>query len=411
VVIVALASLSCVVSGITGCGSSGASATADDAGSVGDEASTTTRSSKPGTTTGSKDAGAAGEGGDSVAPPSGAHPTGAQPGHGKPTWLRASGGEILNSEGVAIRLYGVNRSGTEYACVNNFGIFEGPSDAASISAMKSWKVNAVRVPLNEDCWLGINGVQAQYSGAAYQAAITDYVHLLLTNGMYPIVDLHWNAPGTTLATGQQPMPDSDHSVDFWTQVATAFKGESDVVLELYNEPWPDNNQDTDAAWACWQNGGACPSVPYPVAGMQTLVTAVRATGAGNLVLLGGVQYSNALSQWLTHKPADPLNNLAAAWHVYASNTCNNETCWDATAGQVLQQVPVVTTEIGDDNCDGSFPDTLMTWLDGHGQNYLGWAWDVFGTSCANYSLISDYDGTPNGSYGAAFQSHLAAVTQ
>ena len=24
--------------------------------------------------------------------------------------------------------------------------------------MKAWNINAVRVPLNEDCWLGINGV-------------------------------------------------------------------------------------------------------------------------------------------------------------------------------------------------------------------------------------------------------------
>ena len=35
--------------------------------------------------------------------------------------------------------------------------------------MKTWSINAVRVPLNEDCWLGINGVKPQYGGAAYRS--------------------------------------------------------------------------------------------------------------------------------------------------------------------------------------------------------------------------------------------------
>jgi endoglucanase len=308
-----------------------------------------------------------------------------------------------------VNLYGVNRSGTEYACVDGFGIFDGPSDAASITAMKAWGVNAVRIPLNEDCWLALNGVAAAYSGPAYQSAIVAYVELLLSNGVYPILDLHWTAPGTTLATQQQPMPDSDHSTDFWTGVATTFKGDTDVVFELFNEPWPDNNQDTDAAWTCWQSGGSCPSISYAVAGMQTLVTAVREAGASNVLLLGGVEYSNALSQWVAHKPHDPLNNLAAAWHVYPENACITSDCWDSIEGGVTASYPIVATEVGDDQCDGAFPTSVMSWLDAHHQSYLGWAWDTFGTSCANYSLITDYDGTPNGAYGAAFKAHLGLV--
>jgi len=331
------------------------------------------------------------------------------PGRGHPVWLHASGGDIVDAQGKTLRLFGVNRSGTEYACVNGGGIFDGPSDAASIAAMKAWKVNAVRVPLNEDCWLGINGVASQYAGATYQAAIIAFVDLLLQNGIYPIVDLHWTAPGATLATGQEPMPDSDHAPAFWTDVATKFKGEANVILELFNEPWPDNDQDTDAAWTCWQSGGACPGISYPVAGMQSLVDAVRATGAGNLLLLGGVEYSNALSQWVAHKPTDPLNNLAAAWHVYLSNTCNNQTCWEQTAGAVAKAFPVVATEVGDSACNGAFPTSVMTWLDTQNQSYLGWAWDAYSTGCSNYSLITDYTGTPTAVYGAAFQSHLASA--
>ena len=67
--------------------------------------------------------------------------------------------------------------------------------------MKMWKINVVRIPLNEDCWLGLNG--ANPSGDPYQKAIISYVNLINQNKMYVIVDLHWNAPGSTKATGQQ----------------------------------------------------------------------------------------------------------------------------------------------------------------------------------------------------------------
>jgi len=335
-----------------------------------------------------------------------------QPQHGRGEWLHVSGTSIVDPQGAVVRLFGVNRSGTEYECVDGDGIFDGPADVASIKAIKAWNANAVRIPLNEDCWLGINGVAAAYGGDAYKGAIAAYVHLLLANGVYPILDLHWTAPGDTQATGQEPMPDTDHSVTLWTDVATMFRGEANVIFELFNEPWPDGDQDTDAAWDCWQNGGTCSGVSYPVAGMQTLVTAVRATGAGNLVLLGGVEYSNGLSQWVQRKPSDPANNLAVAWHIYPENQCNAEACWDGDAGPAATAAafPIVATEIGDSNCDATFPTSVMTWLDKNGsQSYLGWTWDTFGASCGLYSLVTDYDGSANGAYGMAFKTHFASV--
>src|SRR5204862_1958189 len=102
---------------------------------------------------------------------------------------------------------------------------------------------------------------------------------------------------------------------FWADVATAFLDDDGVILEPYNEPFPDGNMDGDAAWACWRDGCiANQSVPtgatattYQATGMQAIVDAIRATGSRHVILLGGVQYSNALTQWLAHKPADPLN--------------------------------------------------------------------------------------------------------
>jgi len=84
----------------------------------------------------------------------------------------------------------VNRSGTEYACAQGWGFFDGPSDSASIAAIAAWKANAVRVPLNETCWLAINGVKPAYAGANYARAIGDFVDRLNRAGLVVILELH-----------------------------------------------------------------------------------------------------------------------------------------------------------------------------------------------------------------------------
>ena len=315
--------------------------------------------------------------------------------------LRVSGSTIVNGMGQPLRLLGVNRSGTEYQCIHNNGIFDGPSDAASVGAIASWHTNAVRVPLNEDCWLGINGAPAAYAGAAYQQAIVTYVNLLNSYGLAAILDLHWNAAGAGQATGQQQMPDADHAPAFWSSVAGVFKGNSSVIFDLYNEPH-------DVSWACWRDGGSCSGVGYGVAGMQSLVTAVRNTGATNVIMLGGLAYANDLSRWLAYEPVDPTNNLAAAWHVYNFNSCNNTGCYDSQVAPVAARVPLVTGEMGENDCAHGFIDATMAWLDAHNGNYLGWAWNTF--DCGGFpALIVDYSGTPT-AFGIGLRDHLAALT-
>ena len=65
-------------------------------------------------------------------------------------------GNRLVDNGRTVQLLGINRSGTEYMCKEGFGdVFDGPNDQASVNAMKTWRINTVRVPLNESCWLGV----------------------------------------------------------------------------------------------------------------------------------------------------------------------------------------------------------------------------------------------------------------
>ena len=335
--------------------------------------------------------------------------------HGTAPRLHVSGNRLVNSRGRPVLLHGANRSGTEFLCVQGHGIFDGPTDQASISAMKAWGINAVRIPLNEGCWNGESYVNPAYAGASYQNAIKAYVRLLNANGMVAILDLHWSDgryPVHCLSAEARclkPMPDQAQAVPFWTSVANTFKGNDAVIFDLFNEPFPERAAHSEAAgWQCWLHGGTCPGIGYPVAGMQSLVDAVRATGARNVILVGGLAYANDLTGWLANEPADPDHNLAASWHSYNFNACSSLSCWTSQVAPVMAQVPVVAGEIGQNDCASGYITALMNWLDSQSSSYLAWAWNADFPCASGPSLITSYAGTPT-PYGAGYQAHLRSL--
>jgi hypothetical protein len=325
---------------------------------------------------------------------------------------------------------------------------------------------AVRIPLNEDCWLNTNLPGGDpYGGVGYQQEIESFVSDLNAHGIYAILDLHWTAPGNQTALEQQPMPDMDHSPAFWTSVATAFKSNPAVVFDLFNEPYDptdqrsgdDENASDAITWGCWESGtkpdavgGGAPPVPcftqaydangdpttrYQIVGMQTLLTDIRNVGATQPILVGGLDYADDLGDtndangggqgWMQHAPDDPLNQEAASFHNYQGEGCDNQTCWENTVKSVAAHVPVVTGEFAEDNylavgCNASpeastFDDRYMNWADTNGVSYLAWVWIVDDPpqpgddTCDRHGLLSSYDGTPLAPNGTAVHDHLTAL--
>jgi endoglucanase len=326
---------------------------------------------------------------------------------GPPAALHVSGNRILDAQGRAIQLRGVNRSGTEYACIQGWGIFDGPSDAASVRAIASWHVNIVRIPLNEDCWLGINGVKPQYSGARYRAAIVAYVNLLHHYGIYAELSLMWAAPGRYRATYQSGGPDEDHAPAVWAGMAKTFKSDGDVILAPWGETVVDAN--------CFLKGGVCEATygphnaPYRIAGMQQAVTVMRDAGYRGVIAIPGIDYANNLSQWLTHEPRDPLHQLVAEAHVYGTNTCDDVSCFQSTFAPVARRVPLLLGEVGESvdgsDCGSRYISVIVDWADAHDVGYEAWTWDTWG-NC--FALIKNYDGAPANPYGAWVKAHYAS---
>jgi hypothetical protein len=318
-------------------------------------------------------------------------------------------------------LHGINRGDAAYSCINGSRIFAGPVDQASVNELKAWNINAVRLPLNEDCWLAINGVSSSYSGANYINAIVNYVNLLESNNIYVMPDLHWNAPGTYLANSQEPMADSDHAVAFWSSVAHTFASNRGVLLDLYNEPYPSSYM----SWSCWANGGcnvtcshgACTGVSFAVAGMSQMLTAVRnAEGSGwhHPVLMGGLGSASDLTGWLANHPTDPAGQLVANAHAYNDGqSCQDPSpggCLDTTWKPIIQAgYPLTLNEFGQTGCVwNSWLNSMMTWMQANGSSgYLPWGWDG-GAACSDPGLITSWAGSAN-AYGQGDQSHILGL--
>jgi hypothetical protein len=256
--------------------------------------------------------------------------------------VKVRGNRLVDGADNLLQLRGVNFSGFEFVAISGFnpadpsGGQAGQPNGPRWSALKTWNANTIRFALNEASWLGHSCVDTDGvtrnpdPGGNYRSHIRNQVQEANAAGLYVILELHWAAPGNSCPMVQTQMANADHSVDFWTSVATTFKDNPAVIFSLYNEPFMFGLSPGADPWKVMMRGGTLSYYPassgtsnyrnidtaWSVAGMQTMLDAVRATGATNVVLIGGVDFSNNMSEWLANKPQDALNQIAAGWHPY-----------------------------------------------------------------------------------------------
>jgi hypothetical protein len=318
--------------------------------------------------------------------------------------ISVAGPHLVDGAGRVVQLRGVSYSGAEYACGRSGEVFDGPADDSLADAIARWGANTVRVPINGQCWAAI---------PRYTDEIAKLVGLLHARGLYVILDLHWSAPPPMRADRLRPMPNAAKDPDTWRSISRRFADDAAVLFDAYNEPFPDRAGVEGNPWKCWRDGCVVKDEDgaYRAAGMAELVSAIRSTGAKQPILLAGLDYANDVRDFLAYRPPDRA--LALSVHVYSFNRCRDEACWGAEIAPSLKQVPVVATEIGEDDCAHGFIDRFMRWSDEHGVSYLGWSfnpWDgASPTACGaqKVALIADWSGEPT-PYGRGLRDHLLA---
>ncbi len=342
---------------------------------------------------------------------------------GPPT-LRVQGRQLVDGAGKPVQLRGVNRAVFESRCTyDDTGFNDGPVDQASVTAMKSWKMNAVRVTLNDQCWLGVNGLPAGGNAAGYRSAVLAYIRLLRANGLYvmPVVEVFGS--DAQKATQIDYMPDKSHMPAFWRSIASALKSDRGVIFDPVTEvamaDWNDPHPDPAGQWACWLHGCTIDSVydnapRFTAAGLQSLVSTIRSTGAKQPIVLGGIDYNADLTQLLTHLPSDPAHQLVASGHIYDFVQGKDvDAFFHDQLEPIAKRMPVILGELGERYCDSgsaAYTKHVLGLIDSEKRkgNLIGvleWAWNAVqgpdGWHCptGQYGeggplLIRSYNGTP-----------------
>lgn len=208
-----------------------------------------------------------------------------------------AGGEFGEGRGV---------HGTDY-------IYPAPGDSANgdLSVWQSAGLNTYRLPF---WWERLQPASRAELDAAELALLRTTVQAYSAYG-HVILDLHnFGRYGGGVVTGPQPANDL---ADFWVRLLGAMPDSDRIIVGLMNEP-----HDIDAAtWA---------------AEAQRAVSAIRAAGHSNLILVPGTNWSGAHS-WNDGSPSnatalaslrDPLNNLAFEAHQYldSNSAGHSEQC-------------------------------------------------------------------------------------
>ncbi|MCZ4499218.1 MAG: glycoside hydrolase, family 5 [Marmoricola sp.] len=311
------------------------------------------------------------------------------------------GNQIIDKrDGSTFVPRGVNWSSFEYACTQGWGYSEldrlggdaaGETEAAAIAG---WGANTVRLPVNEDCWLGTRGAPVSDATTMrtpddYRANVHRFIEALNAHGLVVILDLQSRKRVGQNDFGNLAMPDAE-SLAFWKSAATEYAGNPSVIFDAFNEPYSRFDPSTGTyalqlTWDCWRDGGCEAPVQddrveplgpqrYQTVGMSAVVAEIRSTGARQPILLGGLDYANDLTGWLDHAPSDP--QLIASFHSYPFKKCKAEACWDATVGTVATSVPVVAGEVGDTDHRGGYVNSFVSWANSHKLGWLAWVWDA-----------------------------------
>lgn len=251
-----------------------------------------------------------------------------------PKMLKVQGNQIVDSDGQPVWLQGVAIPSLEWSNT-------GDQIQKSVEvAINEWKVNCIRLPVKDDRWFGRAAGQND-GGAQYRQIIDNAINYSAARGVYFVIDLHrFRAP-------------KESDAEFWRDVATKYKDHPAVLFELFNEPH-------DLPWDVWRDGGTVTDkkrntdaqaenneklTTFETIGMQKLIDAVRETGAKNIVIVGGLDWSYDLSGILKGYACDDRggNGIVYSTHVYPWKRK-----WQEKFLDVAEKYPLFLGEVGAD---------------------------------------------------------------
>jgi endoglucanase len=251
-------------------------------------------------------------------------------------------------------------------------------------------------------------------GGAFDATeldrLTKTVNGLTSRGAYVLIDPHNYARynGTLINSGSVTYA---QFADFWTRLANVFKGNSRVIFGLMNEP---NTMSTEV----WVNAA------------NQAISAIRATAAGNLILVPGNAWTGAHSwtqNWYGTANAQAMldirdagNNYAFEVHQYLDSDFSGTTdsCAGTTIGsQKLVEFTNWLKQNGKKGFLGEFGggrnatcssalDNIVDYMEANSSVWLGWTYWAAGPMWGDYIFTLEPSGSTDRPQMDALESHL-----
>ncbi|MFT3784206.1 MAG: cellulase family glycosylhydrolase [Nibricoccus sp.] len=326
---------------------------------------------------------------------------------GWPSEIHLEGKKLLDAQGREVWLQGVNVVSLEFTSQGDH------VREAIIEAIEHWKCTVIRLPVKESYWYGREKGQSD-AGAAYRKLVDECVSLIASRGVYIVIDLH-----------RYRAVRPEH-VEFWRDAAVRFKNHPAVLFDILNEPH-------GISWEVWRNGGfveerkentADEDSFLPAAeaaksrrgfespGMQKIVDTIRATGARNVIIAGGLDWAYDLSgivQGFALKESTG-NGIMYSTHIY-----NWKKDWAGKVLKAAEQYAIFVGEVGADVKKMEFIDLALqespyTWvpdmlglIQQQRFHWTGWSFHPKTTPV----LIKDWSFTPTPFWGEFAKQALA----
>ncbi len=319
-----------------------------------------------------------------------------------PVELKVSGNRLVNPAGQEVWLQGLNVPSLEWSTGGE------QVHKSVVIGIDEWKANVIRIPVKEEYWFG----QKQSDGGeSYRETVDQMITLSANRGAYVVLDLHRYRAAT------------QEFADFWTDAAARYKNHPAVMFDLMNEPH-------GTSWEVWKNGGfvgdkkdveQAPFLTpeeraklngFESVGMQALLDAVRATGAKNIVVVGGLDYAYQLDGILNGFALDDKggNGIMYSCHIYPWKSQWQKMLLDAAA-----KYPILLGEVGADANKMTFmpldqQEDWETWtpailglIQQHRLNWTGWCFHPK----ASPRMLLDWDYTPTPFWGQQAKDALS----
>ncbi len=329
-----------------------------------------------------------------------------------PAELKVSGNRLVDPDGNEVWLQGVAIPGLEIRPEGHGAV------RSTIEAIENWNANCVRLAVKDSYWRGEGKPGKETAGqtdggAAYRATIDAAVNAAANRGAYLVIDLHvYRAI-------------KDEHLAFWTEAATKYANHPAVLFDLINEPH-------SISWEVWRDGGFVAEKDkkttdesaflsdeekrknqgFDSPGMQKAVEHIRALGARNVIIAGGLDWAYDLEgivDGYALKDTPEGNGIMYSSHIYP---------WKSDwAGKVLRAAelhPIFVGEVGVDIKKMGFlpldrqedPETwapdVLAFMQKHRLNWTGWSYHTWATPV----ILADWDYNPTPFWGKPVKDAL-----